>query len=99
MKRICHFMQVVDEGDFFEIMVNYAKNIIVGFGRMNGRTVGIVANQPRIAAGIELFPRFCQFNWIYPLYLCVSLKQSKLTGYSSLQHASPLWEVTFPPLP
>jgi len=41
----------VDEGDFFEIMANYAKNIIVGFGRMNGRTVGVVANQPRIAAG------------------------------------------------
>jgi len=34
-------------------MANYAKNIIVGFGRMNGRTVGIVANQPRIAAGMK----------------------------------------------
>jgi len=33
-------------------MANYAKNIIVGFGRMKGRTVGIVANQPRIAAGL-----------------------------------------------
>jgi len=32
-------------------MANYAKNIIVGFGRMKGRTVGIVANQPHIAAG------------------------------------------------
>jgi len=42
-------VQVVDEGDFYEIMANYARNIIVGFGRMNGRTVGIVANQPRIA--------------------------------------------------
>lgn len=44
-------LQTVDEGDFYEIMANYAKNIIVGFGRMNGRSVGIVANQPKVAAG------------------------------------------------
>ena len=42
---------IVDERDFFEIMPNYAKNIIIGFGRMNGRTVGIVGNQPKSAAG------------------------------------------------
>jgi propionyl-CoA carboxylase beta chain len=42
---------VVDEGEFFEIHAAYAKNIIVGFGRMNGRTVGIVGNQPKVAAG------------------------------------------------
>lgn len=42
---------IVDEMDFFEIMPKYAKNIIVGFGRMNGRTVGIVGNQPKVAAG------------------------------------------------
>jgi len=63
---------VVDEGDFFEIMPSYAKNIIIGFGRMNGRTVGFVANQPRIAAGCldidasvkgARFIRFCDaFN-------------------------------------
>jgi propionyl-CoA carboxylase beta chain len=47
-------LQVVDEGDFFEIMPNYAKNIIIGFGRLAGRTVGFVANQPRIAAGKAL---------------------------------------------
>ena len=41
----------MDEGEFYEIMQNYAKNIIIGFGRMNGRTVGIVANQPKVAAG------------------------------------------------
>ena len=47
----------MDEGDFFEIMANYAKNIIIGFARMNGRTIGVVANQPKVAAGIftELF--------------------------------------------
>uniref|UniRef100_F7GFH4 Propionyl-CoA carboxylase beta chain, mitochondrial n=1 Tax=Macaca mulatta TaxID=9544 RepID=F7GFH4_MACMU len=41
---------VVDEREFFEIMPNYAKNIIVGFARMNGRTVGIVGNQPKVAS-------------------------------------------------
>ena len=44
-------LQVVDEREFFEIMPNYAKNIIVGFARMNGRTVGIVGNQPKVASG------------------------------------------------
>jgi propionyl-CoA carboxylase beta chain len=43
--------RVVDEGDFFEIKPDYAKNIIVGFGRMAGHTVGIVANQPLHLAG------------------------------------------------
>ena len=52
-KNSVYVLQVVDEGDFYEIMTNYAKNIVVGFGRMNGRTVGIVANQPCIAAGIQ----------------------------------------------
>lgn len=42
---------IVDEMDFFEIMPRYANNIIIGFGRMNGRTVGIVGNQPKVAAG------------------------------------------------
>lgn len=63
---------VVDEGDFYEIMANYAKNIIIGFARLNGRTIGIVANQPRVAAGCldidasvkaARFVRFCDaFN-------------------------------------
>jgi len=63
---------VVDEGEFYEIMANYAKNIIIGFGRMNGRTVGFVANQPKVAAGCldidasvkgARFIRFCDaFN-------------------------------------
>ncbi|KAL7641108.1 UNVERIFIED_CONTAM: hypothetical protein RMT77_008245 [Armadillidium vulgare] len=63
---------VVDEGDFFEIMPNYAKNIVIGFARMNGRTVGVVGNQPKSAAGCldinssvkgARFVRFCDaFN-------------------------------------
>ncbi|KAG8228591.1 hypothetical protein J437_LFUL009296 [Ladona fulva] len=59
---------LVDERDFFEIMPQYARNIVVGFGRMNGRTVGIVGNQPKVAAGCldinssvkgARFVRFC----------------------------------------
>uniref|UniRef100_A0A452UIH6 Propionyl-CoA carboxylase beta chain, mitochondrial n=1 Tax=Ursus maritimus TaxID=29073 RepID=A0A452UIH6_URSMA len=63
---------VVDEREFFEIMPNYAKNIVVGFARMNGRTVGIVGNQPKVASGCldinssvkgARFVRFCDaFN-------------------------------------
>jgi propionyl-CoA carboxylase beta chain len=39
-------MQIVDNGDFFEIMPDYAKNIVIGFARMGGQTVSIVGNQP-----------------------------------------------------
>jgi len=43
--------RVVDEGDFFEIQPDFAKNILIGFGRMEGHTVGFVANQPTHMAG------------------------------------------------
>ncbi|MEQ9362238.1 MAG: acyl-CoA carboxylase subunit beta, partial [Rhodospirillales bacterium] len=43
--------KVVDEADFFEVGEMFARNIIVGFARMEGRTVGIVANQPMVLAG------------------------------------------------
>jgi propionyl-CoA carboxylase beta chain len=43
--------KTVDEGDFFEVQPNHAGNIIIGFGRIEGRTVGIVANQPMVLAG------------------------------------------------
>ncbi|GHE49461.1 propionyl-CoA carboxylase [Camelimonas fluminis] len=60
--------KVVDEGDFFEIQEGYAKNIITGFARVEGRTVGVVANQPMVLAGVldsdasrkaSRFVRFC----------------------------------------
>jgi propionyl-CoA carboxylase beta chain len=64
--------KVVDEGDFFEIQEAYARNIITGFGRVEGRTVGFVANQPMVLAGVldsdasrkaARFVRFCDaFN-------------------------------------
>ena len=65
-------LKVADEGDFFEIQPDFARNIIVGFGRMTGRTVGFVANQPLVLAGcLDIdsakkagrFVRFCDcFN-------------------------------------
>lgn len=64
--------RVVDEGDFFELQPEFAKNIIIGFGRMEGHTVGFVANQPMHLAGCldidasrkaARFIRFCDaFN-------------------------------------
>ena len=60
--------KVVDEGDFFEIQEAFARNIVTGFARMEGRTVGIVANQPMVLAGVldldasrkaARFVRFC----------------------------------------
>ncbi|MDE2617571.1 MAG: methylmalonyl-CoA carboxyltransferase, partial [Burkholderiales bacterium] len=44
-------VKTVDDGDFFEIQPEYAKNILIGFARMDGQTVGIVANQPLVLAG------------------------------------------------
>lgn len=44
--------KMVDEGDFFEVQPKHAANIICGFGRMEGKTVGIVANQPMVLAGV-----------------------------------------------
>ena len=60
--------KTVDEADFFEVQPSHAANIIVGFGRIEGRTVGIVANQPLVLAGVldinsskkaARFVRFC----------------------------------------
>jgi len=63
---------VLDDGDFFEIQPLYAQNIVTGFGRVNGQTVAVVANQPNVLAGVldikssikaARFVRFCDaFN-------------------------------------
>ncbi|MDP3410833.1 acyl-CoA carboxylase subunit beta [Bosea sp. (in: a-proteobacteria)] len=45
-------LKTLDEGDFFEIQAAYAGNIVTGFGRIEGRTVGVVANQPMVLAGV-----------------------------------------------
>ncbi len=70
IKELIH--KVVDEGDFFEIQETFARNMVVGFARMEGRTIGVVANQPMFLAGVldsdasrkaARFVRFCDaFN-------------------------------------
>ncbi|APE42872.1 methylmalonyl-CoA carboxyltransferase [Sulfitobacter alexandrii] len=61
-------LKVADEGDFYEIQEEFAKNMITGFIRLEGRTVGVVANQPLVLAGVldidsarkaARFVRFC----------------------------------------
>lgn len=42
---------IIDNGDFMEVQPYYAKNIITGYGRLNGKTIGIIANQPKVLAG------------------------------------------------
>ncbi len=64
--------EIVDNADFLEIQKDYAENIVIGFGRMNGQTVGFAANQPKVMAGsldvnssdkAARFVRFCDsFN-------------------------------------
>jgi propionyl-CoA carboxylase beta chain len=70
MKEV--ILQLVDEGSFTEVHANYAENIVVGFARLAGRSIGIVGNQPLVLAGVldinaskkaARFVRFCDcFN-------------------------------------
>ena len=63
---------IIDNGEFLEVQKDYAKNLIIGFARMNGQSVGVVANQPKYLAGVldsnasrkgARFVRFCDaFN-------------------------------------
>jgi len=74
-------VKVADEGDFFEIQPSYAQNIVVGFIRLQGTTVGVVANQPLVLAGCldidsskkgARFVRFCDaFN--IPIFTLVDV--------------------------
>ena len=64
--------RVVDDGEFFEVFPFWAMNIVIGFARLDGRTIGVVANQPKVLAGTldiessekaSRFVRFCDaFN-------------------------------------
>lgn len=79
MREIINLL--VDDEDFFEVHSNYAENIIVGFSRIGGMSVGIVANQPQVLAGVldinasvkgARFVRFCDsFN--IPLLVLVDV--------------------------
>jgi methylmalonyl-CoA carboxyltransferase large subunit len=72
---------VVDRGDFLEVQAGFAMNIVVGFGRILGRSVGFIANQPSVLSGVldinaadksSRFIRFCNaFN--VPLVTCVDV--------------------------
>ncbi|KKM12548.1 methylmalonyl-CoA carboxyltransferase [Clostridiales bacterium PH28_bin88] len=63
---------VLDNGEFFEVQAGWATNMVIGYGRLNGRTIGVIANQPRVMAGCldinasdkaSRFIRFCDaFN-------------------------------------
>ena len=66
MREVIH--EIVDDGEFMEVQENYAQNILIGFARMDGHPVGIVANQPMVLAGVldinssdkgARFIRFC----------------------------------------
>ncbi len=73
--------ELVDTGSFFELQPNYAENLVVGFGRLAGRSIGLVANQPNSLAGVldvdssrkgARFVRFCDsFN--IPLLVLVDV--------------------------
>ncbi|WP_459865015.1 acyl-CoA carboxylase subunit beta [Halorubrum trueperi] len=65
--------ETVDEGSFFEVQDSFAQNIVIGFGRLDGHSVGVVANQPRVNAGTldidasmkaSRFVRFCDSFYI-----------------------------------
>ena len=74
IKDVIH--RVVDDGDFFEVHEHWAQKLVVGFARMDGRSIGIVANQPAFLAGCldinssvkgARFVRFCDaFNIPHP---------------------------------
>ena len=75
---------VVDNGEFLEVHRDFAKNIIIGFARFNGQAVGVIANQPKVLAGVldsnasrkaARFVRFCDaFN--IPLVTLVDVRDS-----------------------
>lgn len=79
MKEVIH--QIVDDGSFFEVHKDYAENMVVGFARLAGKSIGIVANQPAYLAGVldiksslkaARFVRFCDcFN--IPLLVLVDV--------------------------
>src|SRR6202046_3229166 len=69
---------VIDEGHLFEIAEQYAQNIVIGFARIGGRAVGVVANQPQVLAGVldiaasmkaARFVRLCDCFHIPPVSL------------------------------
>lgn len=75
---------IVDDSDFFEIQEMWAGNIVIGFGRLNGETVGFVANQPMVMAGVldvdssDKAARFIRYCDAFSIPLCTLVD---LPGY------------------
>jgi propionyl-CoA carboxylase beta chain len=100
MKELIY--KIVDEADFFEISPEWAKNIVCGFARMDGESVGIVANQPQVLAGVldidaarkaARFVRFCDAFGI-PLITLVDvpgfMPGTKQEGGALIKHGAKL---------
>ena len=80
---------VLDNQYFFEVMPHFAKNVVIGFGRLNGRSVGIVANQPAYLAGVldidasDKAARFIRFCDCFNIQDCLRLRR----GHRAQNHA------------
>ena len=69
VRKVIH--AVVDDGDFFEIKPDFARNLVVGFARVDGRSVGIVANQPMVLGGaldVNSADKAARFVWLCDAY-------------------------------
>ncbi len=83
--------KIVDEGDFFEIQPNHAANIIIGFGRMDGSTVGFVANQPMVLAGCLDIDSSKKPHALYGFVIALTSRSSHLLmcrAFCRVQHRS-----------
>ena len=63
--------RIVDRSDFLEVQKEYAKNLVIGFGRLVGRPVGIIANQPSVLAGVLDINASDQGRALHPLLQCL----------------------------
>ena len=77
-------VKTVDDGDFFELQPEYAKNILIGFARMEGQTVGIVANQPLVLAGCLDIKSSHQGGALRALLRCLQHPGGHLRGRARL---------------
>ena len=103
MKEV--IVPVVDDGYFFEVMPDFAKNIVIGFARLGGRTVGIVANQPAFLAGVldidasdkaARFIRFCDCFNIPLVRMCRDFCRGRYRSITGLSGTGRRWYMLLP---